>query len=1649
MLKRLLTILILLKMAMEECLEGCIKCNTRDECEFCDGTNNYILDSITCKKITLDNCLTISTTGNCLVCSEGFYIDKTTQQCVELDKEKLISGCVSYESQEICTTCDSKNYIKEGKCEAIAVPVDKCLLADSAELTKCLECEEGYILNLDRKSCLKVTASENCAAYTTLNCSECKDGYVKEFNMYVEDIYKFEDDSLKFNVLTSLLEDKRALIDQGVYRMCKEIESPGCAEIITFDKCKECSAEFYLDADQKCIAYPFPKIEHCVKYESAQNCIECTENRYLKDGVCEVVEDIENCAVYSTTATDTVCTLCKDGFFVRNNGCVERTADSTFDACKEPSPDSDTCKTCQDGQLPTSDGFACLAVIENCLEYGTVDRNADKHLCDRCVDGMYWKSDEQKCTSGSTPNCERFEATKATCIKCKNEFFLTDADLCSAHDNLYGCVTYSPTVNKTCSVCHEKAMLFTRNNGCVYRNEPLDNCLAYSSSTTCADCAEGYEANVNGKCVSITDPSHCLIKQAGNCTKCLPDYFINTTGGCTKIEDYFTEECENHNVDGTKSKVEIRCNYCKENKLPFNYEDSNTCVSSAIITNKVTDCNKYYAEESNGTTTYKCSLCNGDKVIDSTGVCAAACNLSEASKVMIGFNVNATGSANYDSYSITKNNICVTVSGTDNANCSFLYPDLFNHLEAVNEFSYTCASCNSGYVKYIVKEKATISDDPETNLYGSSPVDVYPGVQCKIETDIKIAALTGLVDNCEYYHNYSDANWSCFKCKFGFHGVVEGAGYIASCVDFSTCEKTTIDSGGLITNKTDFNVLKTSWNAFFSCYQCKGDNIIPFVALDFSVTANFPQIDEFGASPAGAAYNTISGGKSVDCYTISNDSFGINDSANFNFPANCALGVIDVTAVPDATESNIAAPSAGKASVFCIACKPGYKPTRVTNNANLLMVYECTLIPTTECASSTWFNLCSNCAVGHIYKYDPVKKMVMFDTCIPFPDTDCYTADNTDTENVTCVYCKKGFTKNVDGVCERFNAPKCVGNQFNLDLKFNASFANDQHALGMILAPNGSGCHKCEGDYLSLLQTAKEFVCTTSSYLQAGVFPAATNIIANCVNFAADNSTGDFQCKVCAKDYILTTEHKCSLGSDSANCVIAQPDKKCFTCSDEYVNLAGVCEKKNIEKCIEFHQGITVTVQSCLKCEPDYFPSEDKCVKGEMANCIELAAKDDCTTCKEFYKKVVAKNGKSYCYPIADELNCATLNDDIADGNVECTKCKFEYSISTAATAYNETICLDFHIIENCLTYDFTNEIATSTFNCATCTEDFFVGPLFDCQKRTNLHKKCIRFTANADECSVCDEGYFVSEDKTGCDEYPTGVKGCRTYTSKTACENCIENMYLVGNKCLDVEPDARIDECVYYESEKACSLCTQNFAVVEGKCVEAQAKNCKTYDSPTACETCNKEFGFEDENGIRSCVEKQVSKCVESEDFFPFKCITCAKGYYPNDGSCLEVASTIEFCNIYDTKDTCQTCQTGKTLTADQKFCIDEDFVKPLVDLNCKYSYISGQAKCNKCQKGHIMDASGQCIACTQNTFEDGCYVCNPHDQTKCILCSPGFYQTKDFECKATTTQPTEPTDPTDPTEPTDPTDPTTPTENGSIHSITAILMIALLIYR
>ncbi len=50
----------------------------------------------------------------------------------------------------------------------------------------CLECNQGFLRSIDRKTCLSNPEEENCASYDTISCFDCKLSYIYNQNSYIQ-----------------------------------------------------------------------------------------------------------------------------------------------------------------------------------------------------------------------------------------------------------------------------------------------------------------------------------------------------------------------------------------------------------------------------------------------------------------------------------------------------------------------------------------------------------------------------------------------------------------------------------------------------------------------------------------------------------------------------------------------------------------------------------------------------------------------------------------------------------------------------------------------------------------------------------------------------------------------------------------------------------------------------------------------------------------------------------------------------------------------------------------------------------------------------------------------------------------------------------------------------------------------------------------------------------------------------------------------------------------------------------------------------------------------------------------------------------------------------------------------------------------------
>lgn len=75
----------------------------------------------------------------------------------------------------------------------------------------------------------------------------------------------------------------------------------------------------------------------------------------------------------------------------------------------------------------------------------------------------------------------------------------------------------------------------------------------------------------------------------------------------------------------------------------------------------------------------------------------------------------------------------------------------------------------------------------------------------------------------------------------------------------------------------------------------------------------------------GKTYKDNDGGKAIFCAEPVATTFKI-ESPKWNFPLNCALGILNVDSTPDSSNSTKQTLiDRSKLAVFCGACKPGYR----------------------------------------------------------------------------------------------------------------------------------------------------------------------------------------------------------------------------------------------------------------------------------------------------------------------------------------------------------------------------------------------------------------------------------------------------------------------------------------------------------------------------------------------------------------------------------------------------------------------------------------------------------------------------------------------------------------------------------------------------
>lgn len=183
----------------------------------------------------------------------------------------------------------------------------------------------------------------------------------------------------------------------------------------------------------------------------------------------------------------------------------------------------------------------------------------------------------------------------------------------------------------------------------------------------------------------------------------------------------------------------------------------------------------------------------------------------------------------------------------------------------------------------------------------------------------------------------------------------------------------------------------------------------------------------------------------------------VDNGANIIPLANCGLAVLNLSRNPDVFDNSFYGTNndlddLNTSSLFCAACKPGYKPDAIgdgaiSGDANGKLIRNCTAIPNCNVSFTNgdlFFNGCPKCADGYAWDYT-VNNDVDHTTCIDMEDhaksANCQAWDINDANNKHCAVCADGYILAFDGSCHTDDAevPECTN--------FNYPIAKDSRYI--------------------------------------------------------------------------------------------------------------------------------------------------------------------------------------------------------------------------------------------------------------------------------------------------------------------------------------------------------------------------------------------------------------------------------------------------------------------------------------------------------------------------------------------------------------------------------------------------------------------------
>ena len=305
----------------------------------------------------------------------------------------------------------------------------------------------------------------------------------------------------------------------------------------------------------------------------------------------------------------------------------------------------------------------------------------------------------------------------------------------------------------------------------------------------------------------------------------------------------------------------------------------------------------------------------------------------------------------------------------------------------------------------------------------------------------------------------------------------------------------------------------------------------------------------------------------------------------------------------------------------------------------------------------------------------------------------------------------------------------------------------------------------------------------------------------------------------------------------------------------------------------------------------------------------------------------------------------------------------------------------------------------------------------------TSTTDNCTQKSPFANECLICDEGYYRTTSRV-CSKH-TPVNMCLNYDMyRDACILCEEGYRLDNNQCLM----ETLDNCAFPSLTEwgKCMACVENYELVDGKCyiVSPLSQRCKTRDTQTGrCAPCYPGYTLNEGACTYKSFLTEISGCL-TYDEYGIECNACESNLVLRNGLCVST----EFANC-------------KAISNDQSHCMACDDMYYLEGVNCMprrivncKDYATDNDKCLSCEEHsyiengrchgytakyckHHNPRMNRCLTCLDGYFFDAktssCMLssqseCQVRDyaRDRCFVCNPEFYLSSEGNCLPQTVQ-------------------------------------------